>query len=71
MFGLVGQFAQMEVMSLRDRVKSGVRKSIRENKEKKDWSWGRKVGSSESTEKFLSKHKQVVKYLKTTTRRSP
>lgn len=65
-FGVIGQFSQMEVQGIRSRVKSGVQKKIKDNLKKKNWSWGRKVGSTESKEVFLKKHKQVVHFLSST-----
>ena len=62
-FNLIGQFSQMEVENIRERVKSGVTKKKSDNQHKKNWTWGRKKGSIESKEVFLKKHKQVVHFL--------
>lgn len=63
-FNLISQFSEMEVENIRQRVKSGVARKKRDTKS--DFNWGRKKGSIESKEKYLTKHKEVVKLLKET-----
>ena len=55
---IMADLARMESEQLSQRIKSGIR-----NRKEKGFHTGRKVNSTESAEKFLSKHKDVKKYL--------
>jgi DNA invertase Pin-like site-specific DNA recombinase len=55
---LMTQLAEMESQQLSLRIKSGIRE-----RKRKGLHTGRKVDSKETREKFLAKHKQVIKYL--------
>ncbi len=56
---LMADIARMESETMSYRIKSGL-----EERRRKGYSVGRKFGSIESPEKFLSKHKKVTTYLK-------
>ncbi|BDD02377.1 recombinase family protein [Persicobacter psychrovividus] len=56
---LMADLARLESEQMSYRIKSGIRA-----RKEKGLHTGRKVGSKESDEKFLSKHTDIVKYLK-------
>lgn len=56
---IMADLARMESETLSQRVKSGIR-----NRKAKGLHTGRKINSQETQEKFLSKHKDVIKYIK-------
>lgn len=55
---IISDIARMESESLSYRIKSGIR-----NRKAQGLTTGRLVGSNESKEKFLNKHKDIQKYL--------
>ncbi|GAA4310337.1 recombinase family protein [Nibribacter koreensis] len=55
---IMADLARMESEQLSQRIKSGIR-----NRKAQGLHTGRKVNSVESREKFLGKHKEVIKYL--------
>lgn len=55
---IMADLARMESEQLSQRIKSGIR-----NRKEKGLHTGRKVNSTESKERFLSKHKDIQKYL--------
>ena len=55
---IMADLARMESEQLSQRIKSGIR-----NRKEKGLHTGRKVNSTESAERFLSKHKDVQKYI--------
>jgi DNA invertase Pin-like site-specific DNA recombinase len=59
MLALLGEVARQERETLSERTKSGIEKARRNGV-----TLGRPVGSSESTEEFLEKHKRIVRCLR-------
>jgi len=55
---IMADLARLESEQLSYRIKSGIR-----SRKSKGLTTGRKVGSKESIEKFMSKHQDIVKYL--------
>lgn len=55
---IISDMARLESENLSYRIKSGIR-----NRKAQGLTTGRKVGSKESREKFLNKHKDIQKYL--------
>ncbi|MDN3687395.1 recombinase family protein [Cyclobacterium jeungdonense] len=55
---IISDIARLESENLSYRIKSGIK-----NRKKEGLSTGRRVGSIESREKFLGKHKDIQKYL--------
>ena len=55
---LMSQISEMESQQLSYRIKSGI-----QSRKAKGLSTGRKTGTTEDKEKFLSKHKAIIKYL--------
>ena len=55
---IMADLARMESEQLSQRIKSGIR-----NRKEKGLHTGRKVNSAESRERFLGKHKDILKYL--------
>lgn len=55
---IVSDLARLESEQLSERIKSGIRE-----RKRKGLNTGRKVGTSETREKFLAKHKDIQKYL--------
>lgn len=55
---IVSDLARLESEQLSQRIKSGIR-----NRKEKGLTTGRKVNSTESKERFLSKHEDIQKYL--------
>lgn len=59
MLALLGEMARQERETLSERTKSGLEKARRAGK-----TLGRPIGSGESTEQFLEKHKRIVRCLR-------
>ncbi|MFY0650749.1 MAG: recombinase family protein [Cyclobacteriaceae bacterium] len=55
---IMADLARLESEQLSERIKSGIR-----SRKEKGLSTGRKIGSNESSEKFLTKHQDIRKYI--------
>lgn len=55
---IMADLARLESEQMSYRIKSGIR-----SRKARGLTTGRKIGSKESVEKFLSKHKDIIKYL--------